>query len=187
MIPYNKRGFQLSLFTVFITLLFMGTVGVNTALAADFFAIKVVIKEECFIGPGKPVKRTIKSEGQFAYAENVNNLKGKNGVLLSPFPFWDDVRLTINNFEPNGNTEILFATNNTSGDAGIALSKNLLTGTFQTIMDSGNGVVGNRFMAISGKLVVDKDGEGQKVVAKITGYDGTRECTYNGKFKGKGL
>jgi hypothetical protein len=40
-------------------------------------------------------------------------------------------------------------------------------------------------MALSGKIVVDKDGAAKKIVGKITGYDGKNDCTYIGKFKGK--
>jgi len=185
MITYNKRGFQLSLITIFTTLLFLGTVGINTALATDQFIIKVAIKEVCFDGPGKPFKRTIKSGGIFAYTPNSGNLGG--GATTSPFPLWDSVLLQITNFELDNSLENFFNSNDTPGNAGIALSKNLRKGTFHTFLDSSvsGGPVGTRFMALSGKLVVDKDGEGQKVFAKITGYDGTRDCTYNGKFKGK--
>jgi hypothetical protein len=187
MLSHTKRLFQLSLIPFFTALLFLGTMGANSALA-DGLPINVVIKEKCHNDTDKPTKRIIKSGGSFQYTKNAGNLSSKNGLGHSPFPLWDSSLLEITEFEIiSGDPEILFNTNNSPGDAGIALTKNLKTGTFQTIVNSAmpGNPVGNRFMALSGKLVVGEFGQPLKVVGKITGYDGTRNCTYVGKFKGK--
>jgi hypothetical protein len=81
-------------------------------LASHQFDIKVIIKEECHAGPDKPTKRIIKSEGAFQYISNKDNLPGKSGSGLTPFPKWDSVRLTISNFEIiTGNPDEFYHTN----------------------------------------------------------------------------
>jgi hypothetical protein len=188
MFTHTKRLIQLSLVTLFTTLLFLGMAGVSSAVlinSDNYNNVKVVIKEECHNGTDKPTRRTIKSAASFHYFPTSTNMAGKNGVNISPFPLWDSSVLRIYDFEINGNEEYFYSTHTTVGNAGIALTKNLKTGTFRTVMDSlQDANVGGRLIALSGKLKIDENGNGQKIVGKITGYDASNNCTYDGKFKG---
>lgn len=196
MLTHTKRIFQLSLVTLFTILLFLGTAGVNTALAGTFDTLvgTLVIKEECDKGPDKPDKRTIKSTFRLVITKHSGNRQGTDlcGVnCRSPYPSWSDLTFTIDNFESNGDPKLFYGLtwsgSSLPGKAGTALTKNLKSGTFQAYGDSLAGPdIGNHQMTLSGKLVTDKKtGVTQKMVGKINGHDHTANCTYVGKFKGK--
>ena len=187
MLTHTKRFFQLSGITVFASMLVLGAAATASA-DHDDFDIKVVIKEECEDGVNKPIKRTIKSEGFFQYDPTISNPNGKNGNSRSPFPFWDKVDFDIDDFDGVGVPESFDSIIETldAGDGGVALSKNLIKGSFQTFVDNDTGLgIGNRVLSLSGTVVADKDGNGKIVVGKINGYDTANGCTYTGKFKGK--
>ena len=86
MLTQTKRLFQLSLITVFASMLVLGAAATASA-DHDDLDIKVTIKEECHNGTDKPIKRTIKSTGSMPVRPVGGNLVGKNGgTNLSPFP-----------------------------------------------------------------------------------------------------
>jgi hypothetical protein len=196
MFTRTKKSFQFSLITIFAALLFLGTVGINTALAgtSDTLEGKTVIKELCDNGPDKPTKRTIKSTFRFIIIKHLGNREGTDACgngCLSPYPSWRDLDFRVDDFETNGNPEtfvgLTWSGSSLPGKSGTALTKNLKSGTFQAYGDSLSGSdVGNRQMTFTGNLVTDKKtGVTQKIVGKINGHDHTANCTYVGKFKGK--
>ncbi|MDH3256012.1 MAG: hypothetical protein OEM27_00170 [Nitrospinota bacterium] len=181
MLNYPTKLFQLSLITIFTTLLFLGTAGVNIALAppvpnsVDSLEGKTVIKETCFKGPDKPVVRKIKSDFFMQIDKSaLRNQMSKNGGL-TPFPSWTQVIFDIFDFDGQGNL------GGFDGTDGVALSKNLKKGTFQVFVNNGNPI----FLSLSGVLVVDKNGNSTKIVGKINGSDTTNDCIYQGSFNGK--
>jgi hypothetical protein len=190
MFTRTKRLFQLSLITVFAAVLFLGTAGVNTALADHTtLDIKVVIKEECHNGTDKPTKRTIKSAGTLQIDPTNTNLQSTNAcgnACDTPYPSWDSITITIADFDGVAISET-FSNTGASGEAGVALTKNLKSGKFQTTVDNVAGAtVGDRVLSLSGSVVSDKKlGDLLKMVGKINGTDNTLKCTYVGKLKGK--
>jgi hypothetical protein len=192
MFTRTKKLFQLSFITLVAAILFLGTMGVNTALADhDTFDMKFNIKVECHNGTDKPTKSKIKSTGTFRYDPNNTNLKGTGGGN-SPFPNWNTVDIfIIDDFDgvgvPESFQSIVEEGLSGVGLAGTALTKNGKKGTFQTFVDNDLGTgIGSRVLSLSGKIVADKEnGDGLKVVGKIYGHDTANDCIYVGKFKGK--
>ena len=187
MFARTQRLFQLSLITVFATLFFLGTAGVNTALAGqiDFLEGKTVIKEQCDNGTGKLTKRTIKSTFTLTLFKDSGNQEGKDACgtgCLSPFPQLSDVFFDVHDFFGPGNL-ILRGLWNKPPPAGLALTKNGKTGTFQALVTTSTFT----HWTLNGKIVADgKTGVSKQVVGEINGYstEFRSDCTYVGKFKG---
>jgi hypothetical protein len=186
MFTRTKRLFQLSLITVFATLLFLGTIGINTALANhNELEGKIVLKETCDNGVGnKPSKRTIKSAMEFRFLSNTATNPTVNGDF-TPFPAWTDSNFYIADFDGLGTPLIL------DGNEAVAPSKNGKTGTFVQSVDNVDGATQGTFvLSLSGKVKRNKDndpqnqpGDAAKIVGKVVGYDQSTLCTYVGKFK----
>jgi len=183
---YTKRGFQLSLITVFATVLFMGTAGVNTVLATpdEIVEGKLVIKEECinYRNVSKPFKRTIKSAFTMIIAKHLNNLNGTDNCgfnCISPYPILNNISLLVDEFFVDGTSNNFIKASDPA--AAVALTKNLKQGTFKSVVwDTQNTI-----LSLTGKIVTDKKtGVTKKIVGKIDGYtSGDSGCIYVGKFK----
>ena len=185
MFTHTKRLFQLSLITLFASMLVLG---VAATASADHTSldIKTVIKEECHNGTDKPIKRKIKSFGDIRLNPTNSNLQSLNAcgnACDTPYPSWDEFSISIDDFDGVGVSET-FEDIGGFGNAGVALTKNLKKGKFQTVVENG---AGDRVLSLSGTVVVDNDGNTQKVVGKINGYDTTSNCIYTGKFTAKRL
>jgi hypothetical protein len=181
-----KVLFRLSLIAVFSTLLFLGTMGVNTALANhNELEGTIVLKETCDHGIGnKPSKRTMKSNFEFRFLSNTVTNPTVNGDF-APFPAWSSSVLFIEDFDGLGGSLKLF------GREAVARSMNGKKGTFYTIVDDDNSnVQGLMVLSLNGKVIRNKDndpepGDAKTIAGKITGYDNFLRCTYTGRFKGK--
>jgi len=179
MFSHPIKLFQLSLITLFAAVLFLGTMGVNTALAThSILEGKLKLTETCDAGAGnKPTKRKIKSDAEFRYNNGSNTPSG-------PFPKVFSSTLYIADFDGLGTPLTLFGENATS------LTKNGKTGVYMTVVDEdgsttlANGVV----LFITAKIKRAKDSDDDpteldKMAAKITGYDDVNNCQYKGSIK----
>jgi len=191
-LTHTKRLFQLSLITLFASMLVLGGAGVNTALADhdDELQGKLVVKETCHNGSDKPIKRTIKSTFEMVIDPFNSNLLLKDGVGLSPFPAWDFVSILIHDYDGNGNSKLFDSIGGATGngDKGIALTKNLRKGAFHTNVDDNTNT--SNVWGISGVIVAEKKevkagNAVKKLSGKITGVDTFNQCVYKGKIKGK--
>jgi hypothetical protein len=172
MFTHTKRLFQLSLITFFATFLLLGTAGVTTALAFDALSVVFNTKETCLNGSDKPIVRKSKSRAGIVIEPSPGNQISKNGGT-TPFPSWNSVTFGIVKF---GSLEFV----SLEGVDGVALSKNLKKGIFQTFVNNENIT-----LSASGVLVVDNDGNSKKIAGKFNGYDTINDCIYQGSFKGK--
>jgi hypothetical protein len=186
----TTKSFQFSLITLFAALLFLGTVGINTALAGtqDKLIGKAVIKEECHNGTDKPTKQTIKTDFTMDIFKDSINLQGTDACgagCRSPYPAWTDVWFDMPAFIRV--VGLTWSGSVLPGKAGTALTKNLKNGKFHAFLDNlGGSDVGNLQLEINGTIVSDKKtGVSKKIAGKISGHDHTANCTYVGKFKGK--
>ena len=172
MFTHIKRLFQLSLITIFTTLLLLGSIGVSTALAIDALGVMFKTKETCFNGADKPiVTKSISTAGILIDPSPGNQISNNGGI--TPFPSWRGVTFGIVKF---GSLEFV----SFEGVDGVALSKNLKKGTFQAFVNNTNIT-----LSVSGVLAVDDDGNSTKIAGKVNGYDTTNDCIYQGSFKGK--
>jgi hypothetical protein len=190
MFTRTKKSFQLSLITIFATLLLLGTASLNTAFAGtrDTLEGKAVIKEQCDNGADKPTKQTIKTDVTMDIFKDADNREGTDAcgaACLSPYPAWIDLWMDMPGF-----IRVIGLTYSGSvlpGKAGTALTKNLKSGKFHAFMDNvGGSDVGNLQLEITGTIVSNKKtGVTKKIAGKISGHDHTKFCTYVGKFKAK--
>lgn len=182
----NIKGFfKLSLITIFTTLLFLGTAGVNTALAneVDIVEGKLVIKQVCQSRINtKPFKRTIKSAFTMTITKSSGNQQGTEGCgpgCLSPYPSWDDIRFFVEDFFVDGTPNTFLKASNPW--AAAALTTNLKNGTFKSVVWDTQNIT----LSLSGTIVTDKKtGVTKKIVGKIDAYTFDNSgCLYVGKFK----
>jgi hypothetical protein len=172
MITYTKGGFQLSLITIFTTLLFLGTVGVNIALAVDFDVNgggQAKGTTSCFVDPATKATK-----------EKFNETFSLMRVR------WDDAALPgvliqiVMDIEGVPNNSFAM---NTDADEILVQIKNKKTGTFfgHDEVQANPGVFG----FFEGKYVLGKDGVLKKMGGRFTVLNFNSGCTHTGKWKAK--